>query len=691
MDPAKVLLQEKSCGARILLTFEKLPLLQSKDLIRVSTKLKKPAHAQNPGGFDYRLHLRRQGIFLTGFVKEGSWEVLQKASSFHTETLRRRLSGRLDEVLQTNAASFLKALILGDRSTISEIQMEEFRRTGIVHLIAISGQHIGMVVLSFSILFLWVLKRSERVILYLPVRKLSLGLSILPAIFYTELSGGSPSAMRAILFVCVIFCAQVFDREGDSYTSLAVVALVMLLMDHSALFSISFQLSFLAVLGILFVGKTVNNTVHDAGHGEQVEPWKNFFNRYLRRPFWMGTGAFLFTAPWVAYQFHQVSLSGILWNLLAVPFASLLLLTTAWGLAIDFLTPMIGKPLLVLCGWLTNGFLFFIHEASKVSWFVSIYPSLLQVVGSYLFVGILIFLLFKPHVWKRIIFPASAVLLMIFLGGHHFPNELQVTFIDVGQGDSTLVQTPQGKSLLIDGGGFLIPGQKANAFDVGKEVVVPLLHHRGVRRLDAILLSHPHPDHYGGLAAVIREFDVGEFWWNGQEFPDESFQKLLSLLQAKRIPIKLLLASQKFTWNDLQMEVLYPEKVISYRNINDNSLVLRMTYGAARFLFPGDIEKIGEETLSDKVDIQATVLKIPHHASRTSSSIPFIDSVQPLYAVASFAEGNFFGFPHPDILERYERRGVRVFRTDKYGAVTFQVPSTFPKPDISIEATSSRW
>ncbi len=226
-------------------------------------------------------------------------------------------------------------------------------------------------------------------------------------------------------------------------------------------------------------------------------------------------------------------------------------------------------------------------------------------------------------------------------------------------------------------------------FDVGEEVVVPYLKTRGIKRLDAILLSHPHPDHFGGLKAVMENFQVGEFWWNGQSFPDLSFDQLMGLLQDRKIPKRILKAGDHFLWADVDLEVIYPKRASPTHTINDNSLVVRLRYGGASVLFSGDIEDGGEQALSDKGLVDATILKIPHHASRTSSSVPFIDSVHPLYAVASLGDGNMFGFPHPGILEKYERRGVQVFRTDQNGAVTFKWGPGFPRRSISIQAVSS--
>jgi len=681
-------------GTKILLRTggEAPPSAARGDLIRFQTKLKKPAHYQNPGSFDYRLSLERQGILLTGYVEDAEGlEIVQQAPGGllgGVDSLRRAIRIRFSERLPAPESGFLSALIAGDRSGLTPELWEDFRRTGTAHLIAISGQHIAIVAALAYGMFLWLLKRSERLMLKTSVRVWSRGFALLPVFFYTLLAGSPPSAIRAAILATLLALALGWRREVDSWSALALAALLITAMDPAAPFSASFQLSFLAVLGILMFRRETPGCANEGG----ARPAPTRTQLYLIRPLWMSVGATLATSPLVAYRFHQVSLSGILTNAWAIPAVGVLLVAAAAALV----APLFMKPL----GLMTHAFLWALHRSSDLSWVASFYPTEAELLLSFLFVVLAAWVRWRPVPlpWKQVLAAGSGFVILSGFVLRFDPSlpsrrDLQVTFLDVGQGDAALVVTPSGKSLLVDGGGFLIPWgdqQKKTRFDVGEREVVPYLKRLGLKRIDAILLSHPHPDHFGGLAAVIRSFPVGEFWWSGQSFPDASFEDLTALIRKNEIPQRLLRDGDHIPWNGCDLDVFYPEKISPARTINDNSLVVRLSYGKASILFPGDIEKEGEAALSDSIPVSSTILKIPHHGSKTSSSVPFIDSVRPQYAVASLGEGNLFGFPHEGILEKYERRDVRIFRTDRDGAVTFRISPDFPKIPISIQTASSR-
>ncbi|QQR79922.1 MAG: MBL fold metallo-hydrolase [Deltaproteobacteria bacterium] len=232
-----------------------------------------------------------------------------------------------------------------------------------------------------------------------------------------------------------------------------------------------------------------------------------------------------------------------------------------------------------------------------------------------------------------------------------------------------------------------------NSFDIGEAVLVPYLKTKGVDSLDRLILSHPHPDHFGGAKSILENIPVSTLCGNSQIFPDESYDHLLEMQKQKNVAECVLKKGDSWDWEGLHWDVIYPDHVNPALNMNDNSLVLRMSDKSHSFLFTGDIEKVGEEILSDQPGFESEVMKIPHHGSKTSSSVAFIDTVKPKYAVASLGENNFFGFPHSDILERYQRREAQVFRTDQNGETCFSwgisgSPS-FPNSTLSIQTFSS--
>jgi len=255
-----------------------------------------------------------------------------------------------------------------------------------------------------------------------------------------------------------------------------------------------------------------------------------------------------------------------------------------------------------------------------------------------------------------------------------FQKDLKLTFIDVGHGDSIFIEFPKGKKMLIDGGGLY-----EDRFDIGKNVIAPFLWKEKIRRIDTLVLTHPDPDHLKGLNFIASQFSIGQFWDNGFETQSEPYLQLKKILSGKRIKIRSLNEETlPQIINGVEVSILNPpawnatqRKVQHLRDLNNSSLVMKLRFRSASILLAGDIGKEVEELMLRKAyPLRADILKIPHHGSSSSSSLAFLDRVQPTYAILSVGERNIARLPHPDVLKRYLQLGSRILRTDQHGAIT---------------------
>jgi competence protein ComEC len=631
------------------------------DRIRGLVKLRRPRGYLNPGGFDYPLHLKTMGVTLEGWVGEG--DALERrgtggGSIVHAwaYALRARMIRAISQLLPEDQASLLAAMTLGERTGIPSQVSQAFLDSGTYHILAISGLNVSL--LAGALLF--VLKAIR-----VPLRLRAL-LSMGLITFYAALAGGSPSVVRAAVMADVYLLAVVLDREADPFNTLALCALALLLWQPLFLWDVGFQLTFVATYAILVA-------VNWQPVRSLPPPW-----RWGLAPLVLSAAAFLGTAPILASTFHRISPVAILANLPIVPLSGLLtgagMLFALLALAIPQSLGLFAALIGLLIELLVNLAVWFARLPLASVQLPS--PSWPMVACYYIALGAAAAATGRR--WLRWVSVSAALAFVIFVGARLVPvfqNDIvRVTVLDVGQGDAVLLELPGGRTILIDGGGLF-----DDRFDIGEHVVVPFLLSRWITRLDLVVLSHPHPDHLNGLAAVLRHFPVGAVWDGGQRVTSWSYLWFEEVLRHKRIPHKILQAGYRTSeFDPIEIAVLHPPTTplrSSPRgrssDVNSNSLVLLLRYRDVRVLLPGDIEEEAERRLLEqRTDLSAQVLKVPHHGGRTSSSLPFLERVRPTVAVVSAGHRNRFRHPHQETLERYRATNVELYRTDRDGAVT---------------------
>jgi competence protein ComEC len=664
------------------------------DRVKFQGRIRFPRNFGDPGEFDYEGFMRREGIDATMLAAKGTGrtevEVLAHQPRFPSsaiESIRIHVASFVDRNLDDPAASEMRALIIGDRGGIDEKMHETFGRTGLSHLLVISGLHLSMVGAAVFGLMRLAMLMIPAIALRGWANKFAAMAAALAVVAYASIAGHHVSTTRALIMVLAYMFAVVIDRAREGIASLALACIIICMAIPGSSADVGFELSFASVLAII-LGMRRYAAWLEARRGEragiaasQVAQAREWALGYVAVSFW----AMLGVAPLTALYFNQFSLVGLAANAVVVPVMGLG--GTVIGLAAAAMS-FVWMPAAVAMLWVAGRFivagnlLAFWFAQWPIAWVRVFTPTSLEIALAY---ALLFAWLMWPRrrvasekwtrklQWRHAILAGLALAMILdakwWFDRRFHSGDLRVTFLSVGEGDAAVLRFPGARVMVIDG------GSAWREFDLGERVVARYLWAQKIMHVDWVALSHPDQDHFGGLDYVARNFSPSEFWNIAVENHDASYERLLATLYEMKVPIRQIdatTASREI--EGVRLDALNPRAGASTSR-NNASMLLRLEYRKTSFLFTGDLEASGEAMLKSLPSLQSTILKVPHHGSDTSSSPGFVQAVAPKAAVISLGYRNRFHFPAAEVVERYRAQGALIMRTDDDGAVEVDVGS----------------
>ncbi|MBN1480436.1 DNA internalization-related competence protein ComEC/Rec2 [candidate division KSB1 bacterium] len=637
------------------------------DRIVARGQLRSPAGERNPGDFNYRRYLAAQNIFAIFRLYSAKHIVLVKEGEGNPIfrhillPVRHFILQVIDSSLSGQPAALLKALLIGARGELDENIRQSFVNVGVIHVLAVSGLHVGFVLAGLLGFFRFVrLPTLWRILL-----------TCLCLIFYAFITGLKPSIIRATIMAIVYLFGVLLQRRSHLLNTLSIAAFIILFIAPLSLFEAGFQLSFVAVLGIVLIYELINRLLRPVLMPMQERGWLVVMG--IIKLFVVSVAAQIATLPLTVYYFNRVSLLSFFANLVVVPTVALIVALGMVAVFISVFSASIGALYLNVVWLLLSGLITFVKTVQTVplAYVTMPRPSLLLI--SLYFMSLLLFVGW-PHPKVRKIFIFAFILLLNSHIWLNLKNEkiLKVTFFDVGQGDATLFELPRGKTVLVDA------GDCTQYVDCGERIISPYLLRNGITKIDQLILTHAHSDHIGGALYLLENIRVGRLVKTHLQTDSEIDRSIEELAIRKNIPIRYVQAGDTLLVDiDVLVLIMHPtpsyvQGALNSSELNNSSLVFKCIYYTHTILMTGDAEKAAESSiLSYGSLLQSTILKLAHHGSSTASSESFRRALKAKYGIVSVAKWNRFDLPSKGLLTKFENEKTHILTTSEHGAVQF--------------------
>ena len=651
---------KKRNGTRLYLRVDKKTDIELGDMLFVKGSYIEPDVDRNERGFNYKEYLKSIGIY--GTVEVDKYDVIgkEKIDKFlmYTNGLKQRLKSNIEQVIKKEEnKNLLIAMILGDTENLTENLKEDFLNSNLYHILSVSGGQVANIIIGITII-----TKAFKI-----HKKIKDTVLIIILMVFMFLTGLSPSIIRACIMCIISLISGLILRRYDIANSLGISLLIILLNNPFSINSLSVLLSYFGFLGIIVLGSFTIEKVNKVV--------KNNIIRYILNIIISSVAAQIFIFPIILYIFGTISLTFIFSNLLIIPLSTIITVIGFFIMICPLQIFAIVEPMIEI-------------EIRVVSFFANIgiskiycvIPNIQEIIIYYVMNIYLYYMIRRGDMYKikhffrkykkimLIFMVISSIVITIY---KNTPKDFCINFIDVGQGDSTLITTQYNKKILIDGGG----SEFGSTFDVGEKTLLPYLLKKKIHKLDYVIISHFDSDHSLGCAKIIENLTVSNLVLTKQLEENDIYKHIVSIAKQKKINLIYVKAGDVITVNGVKIKILHPqEKLIAENSINNNSIVFKLEYKSFSILFTGDIENIAEEViLSKNINLKADILKVAHHGSKTSSSQRFIEAVSPKIALIGVGKNNMFGHPNREVIERLQSYGTKIYRTDECGEISIMV------------------
>ena len=630
-------------GTKLYIRVNKQANIEVGDMLLINGTYVEPEVARNERGFNYKEYLKTLEIY--GTVEINHYKVIKKGRInkliLYTARLKEILKSNISKVIKKEEnKNLLIAMILGDTEDLSEELKTDFLNSNLYHILSVSGGQVSNIIIGITILFR-LLKIHKKIMDVL---------CILILIEFMFLTGLTPSIIRACIMCIISLISGLIIRRYDIANSLGISLLIILINNPFAINSLSVLLSYFGFLGIIVLGsftiKEVNKVI------------KNNILRYILNIVISSVAAQIFIFPIILYVFGTISLTFIFSNLLIIPLSTVITIIDLFIMICPLSIFGFVEPLIEL----TINIVEFFSNIG-ISKIYCIIPNIKEIIIYYVMSIYLYYMLRRDYIYKIKHFfrkyKKIIVLILVLSIGISFiykniPKDLYINFIDVGQGDSTLITTQFNKKILIDGGG----SEFGSTFDVGEKTLLPYLLKKKIHKLDYVIISHFDSDHVGGILTILEELNVKQVLIPKQVEYSENYNKFLDIIKKRNIKVKIVGEGNIINLDkNTYLDILWPEeKQITDNVLNNNSMIVRLCYKNFKMLFTGDIEEIAEQKLLQKYEntekLTADILKVAHHGSKSSSIAEFLEKVNPKIAVIGVGKNNKFGHPNAGVLDR---------------------------------------